>query len=376
MPGCGWNRVLRAAASGATPGWRTMRKRQVLNARILWKGVIGISLIAPISLTAPSGIAQDSDPANDVGGDGIVDQKPASPQLDGTAANQPTSVRSEEEVLPPASKTEPASDSKLGTPSAEKPSSRGLGKVENPSPFEAGAEAASVDNRESRSLPPDPRAKLKSKVNGSRNREDAEDVDSEAASDEQRTRFLDSPNWLLRTVGGLGFVLAILFLLRPLLKRLAGPLGSARAPSGVIEALARYPFGKGQFLVLLKLDTRILLICQTSQGSNVITEMSDPDEVASILRRVHDEKGESFNRKLESILRDTGAAMGSAGSGLTSYDSAWDGSEESSETSSNLIDLTATKGGARNGRRSWFSIRRRNADRHDYTRPTATVEVR
>ena len=377
MPGCGWNRVIQAAASGVTPGWRTMQKRQGLIAQILWKGVIGIALIAPASPTTPGAIAQDSgSAANEVDGAGIVDQTPASIQIDGTAANQPTSVRSQEEGFPPALKTESASDSNLGTPLTEEPSSRGFGEVENPSPSEANEEAALVENRESRLLPADPRAESKSKMNGSRNRSSVEGGDSETSKDALRTGFLDSPNWLLRTVGGLGAVLTILFLLRPLLKRLAGPLGSARAPSGVIEALARYPFGKGQFLVLLKLDRRILLICQTAQGSNVITEMSDPDEVASILRRVHDEKGESFNRKLEAILRDNGSATGSAGSDLISKDSVWYGSEEPSESSLNLIDLTATKGSGRSGRRSWFLTKRGSAVRHNYTGPTATVEVK
>ncbi len=84
-----------------------------------------------------------------------------------------------------------------------------------------------------------------------------------------------------------------------------GPAG--RAPSGVMEVLGRFPVGRGATLVLLKLDRRVLLVCQNSgRGSggamNTLTEITDPEEVASILLRTRDADGESIARKFEGLL--------------------------------------------------------------------------
>jgi len=123
-------------------------------------------------------------------------------------------------------------------------------------------------------------------------------------------------SWILRTLGALGIVISLLILLRVFLGRLAGPLAGAKAVGGVVEILARYPFGKGQSLVLLKLDRRILLVNQTGQGTTLITEMTEPEDVASILQRIQDDQGTSFDRRLEQLLHsDRGGASRGAQSG-------------------------------------------------------------
>lgn len=116
--------------------------------------------------------------------------------------------------------------------------------------------------------------------------------------------------WILQTGGALAVVLGLIFALRFAVTRAARSSGSlsallgpgGRAPSGVLEVLGRYPVGRGQTLVLLKLDRRVLLVSQTSQGFSTLTQLTDPDEVASVLVKTRDEEGESLAARFKSML--------------------------------------------------------------------------
>lgn len=84
-----------------------------------------------------------------------------------------------------------------------------------------------------------------------------------------------------------------------------GPGG--RSPSGVLEVLGRFPLGRGGTLVLLKLDRRVLLVSmgvgRFSGGMNTLCEITDPDEVASLLLRTRDEAGESIAKQFAGLLQ-------------------------------------------------------------------------
>lgn len=116
---------------------------------------------------------------------------------------------------------------------------------------------------------------------------------------------------VLRTIGSLAFVIAIIFGLRWFLTRtsritggLRSQLGAGgRAPAGILQILARYPIARGQTLVLLKLDRRVLLLNQTPEGFKTLSEVVDVDEVASILRACRDEEGISMASRFSSLLR-------------------------------------------------------------------------
>jgi len=115
----------------------------------------------------------------------------------------------------------------------------------------------------------------------------------------------------VRTVGALTVVLSIIFALRSLVQTasrraggVAGALGpGGRAPSGVLSVLGRYPVGKGQTLVLLQLDRRVLLLSQSSAGFQTLAELTDADEVASVVRKTADDEGVSLSRRFSSMLR-------------------------------------------------------------------------
>ena len=98
---------------------------------------------------------------------------------------------------------------------------------------------------------------------------------------------------------------------------LAGQLVPARAPAGIIEVLGRYPLGRGQALVLLKLDRRVLLVSQTA-GARVgapptmqtLCEVNDPDEVAAIVAKAAP-KSERFAETFERFAINAPSSQGS-----------------------------------------------------------------
>ena len=123
-----------------------------------------------------------------------------------------------------------------------------------------------------------------------------------------------------RTVLSLGLVLGLIALCGFVFKRflaprlgLAASLGSAgRSPAGLLEILGRYPVGAGSTFVLLKLDRRILLLSQQRGGRvglrsggggfTPLCEITDPEEVASILAKAIDATGESISSKFRGLL--------------------------------------------------------------------------
>ncbi len=132
-----------------------------------------------------------------------------------------------------------------------------------------------------------------------------------------------APSSIGRTVLALGAVLALIAVLAfaamvirrkaqqsgkwPLLSALN--FASAPSPSGVLEVLAKFPVGSGTSLLLLKLDRRVLLISQSANkgfrsGATLSTlcELTEPDDVASLLMKVRGEEQSRLAAKFESIL--------------------------------------------------------------------------
>ncbi len=150
---------------------------------------------------------------------------------------------------------------------------------------------------------------------------------------------------MVRIGGALGVILILLFGLRYLVRRLGGPLAGGRRPSGVVEVLARYPVGKGQSLVLMRLARRILVLHQASGSMSMLTEVSDPDEVANLISRL--ESGSRladaamFRRTLNSFEEQHDEAAGSS-------QEEWPRRQEGEAV---VIDLTRKRPKARGGSR-------------------------
>ncbi len=156
-----------------------------------------------------------------------------------------------------------------------------------------------------------------------------------------------SRNWfggtILPLAGVLGLVVVGGGVLRSAARRQGGirsALGAGgRAPSGILEIIGRYPVGRGVSLVLLKLDTRVLLLSQSTGGRfgagatfATLAEISDPEQVASILIRSRDAEGDSLAERFRSMLGRFDRQMDKPTSGET----IWDGSRSDIP----VIDLT------------------------------------
>jgi flagellar biogenesis protein FliO len=125
-----------------------------------------------------------------------------------------------------------------------------------------------------------------------------------------------SAEWIPRTFTALAGVVGLILVLAGGFKwisrknpsLLAAMGAGGRAPSGILNVLGRYPISRGTTLVLLKVDRRILLLCQTARGKmsagsmTTLTEITDPEEVASIVLKSGDAAGETISRKFQDML--------------------------------------------------------------------------
>jgi len=107
---------------------------------------------------------------------------------------------------------------------------------------------------------------------------------------------------LLRVGGALAAVLALLFVARGLIRRSAALAGGGR-PSGVVEILARYPVGRSQVLILLKLGRRVVLLHQSGSTMTALSEVVDPEEVADLLGRMEAGAREKDAKRFRSLLK-------------------------------------------------------------------------
>jgi len=87
-----------------------------------------------------------------------------------------------------------------------------------------------------------------------------------------------------------------------MMTRGAGLLQGGR-PSGVIEILGRYPLGRKQSLVLLKLARRVILVHQNGTQMTTLSEVSQPHEVAALLSRVEAGSSGKQAQRFRSMLK-------------------------------------------------------------------------
>lgn len=120
---------------------------------------------------------------------------------------------------------------------------------------------------------------------------------------------------IVALVAVVGVIAGAAALARRFARRSGGILGAlgpgGRAPAGVLEVLGRYPVSRGTLLILFKLDRRILLVSQSTSrrgGGAMATlcEVTDPEEVASILIKTRDETDERVAGRFESLMEEEG----------------------------------------------------------------------
>jgi len=112
---------------------------------------------------------------------------------------------------------------------------------------------------------------------------------------------------VLQVVAAMGVVLGFIFVGKTLVRKFVPGVASGNG-KGVLEVLARYPVGKSQAVVLLRIGSQIVALNQTKEASNSILVISDPGEVANILGQIQGTKATSiqagFSRALESAQKE------------------------------------------------------------------------
>jgi len=130
-----------------------------------------------------------------------------------------------------------------------------------------------------------------------------------------------SSTTLIQTLASLGMVLGLILALGAGIKRLMrsrggfgtalSAMGAAPSPAGILEVIGRYPLSRGTSLVLLKVDRRVLLLAQGTPGLRVrggaplpitLCEISDPDDVASIMIKANEAEGRSIGTTFRQAL--------------------------------------------------------------------------
>jgi flagellar biogenesis protein FliO len=111
----------------------------------------------------------------------------------------------------------------------------------------------------------------------------------------------------LQVGGALAIVLGIIVIGRALMRKFM-PGAAVGNGKGVMETLARYPIGRNQSVVLLRIGSQIVALNQTKEASQSILVISEPMEVAKIIGQVAGEDPKSiqssFNRALSNARMD------------------------------------------------------------------------
>lgn len=109
----------------------------------------------------------------------------------------------------------------------------------------------------------------------------------------------------------IGLILVVAWVVRSLARRQGGLMAAVgpggRAPSGVVEVLARYPMARNQTLILLKLPRRVIVLSQTravrgASSVSALSEIADAEEIAELVRRTRDADNQSLSSKFGAIL--------------------------------------------------------------------------
>jgi flagellar biogenesis protein FliO len=92
-----------------------------------------------------------------------------------------------------------------------------------------------------------------------------------------------------RVLGALGLVIALIFLLR-WGARFLFPSVAGRSPSRIVEVLARSVLTPKQQVMLIRVGRRLIVVGDSGSQLSTLCEIADPDEVASLVGQLREEK--------------------------------------------------------------------------------------
>ncbi len=107
--------------------------------------------------------------------------------------------------------------------------------------------------------------------------------------------------WVLKTLGALGLVIALVLVLRVILQRFNKytPGGA----EGMVEVLGRSGIGPKTNVLFLRIDRRIVVVAQGSTGLDTLVEITDPQEVAALMARFASARPKSLSEGFRGVLQ-------------------------------------------------------------------------
>ncbi len=108
-------------------------------------------------------------------------------------------------------------------------------------------------------------------------------------------------SWILETFSALVIVIALIFAVRMLLRRMSGQ-GGAGDSGGLVEVLARSTIAPKTQVLFLKVQQRILLVAQGPAGVQPLANIDDPQEIAQLLTAIDAGKSNSITRGFRQLM--------------------------------------------------------------------------
>jgi len=100
----------------------------------------------------------------------------------------------------------------------------------------------------------------------------------------------------------LGFVLALFFLMTWMFRR-GLPKGALALPTEVVEVLGRAAVAQRQYVHLIKIGNKLLLVSATPGGMDALTEITDPVEVDRLLGQCRAQQPHSVTSTFKQLLQ-------------------------------------------------------------------------
>jgi flagellar biogenesis protein FliO len=107
-----------------------------------------------------------------------------------------------------------------------------------------------------------------------------------------------------RVVLALGAVIALIFFLRWIAKRVFVMPGGARA-SRAVQVLTRSPLAPRQQVLLLQVGRRVVVVADSGGTMSTLCQIDDPDEVTSLLAQIMAERGMASPKAFGSVFGRT-----------------------------------------------------------------------
>ena len=111
--------------------------------------------------------------------------------------------------------------------------------------------------------------------------------------------------WVLSTLASLGVVIALILFARWAYARLGGtPIASSS--SNLVELLSRTAVAPKNHVLLLRVGSRILVTADSGSGMRTLCEITDPEEVATLIAATSAARPDSFSRSFGDMIARIG----------------------------------------------------------------------